>query len=136
MSVPNQKTIFIVRSSENVRKDFLKVSNMNLESAMFNLKGNAFKLWCYFADNANGYQLDLYPVKFCSMADVSRSTYDRAFDELEEKGYLMKSKVMKNMYLFNEVSSIAKKPDVVKSVEEKDIDSIKKKYFDESSKSE
>ena len=136
MSVPNQKTIFIVRSSENARKDFLKVSNINLESAMFNLKGNAFKLWCYFADNANGYQLDLYPVKFCSMADVSRSTYDRAFDELEEKGYLMKSKVMKNMYLFNEVSSIAKKPDVVKSVEEKDIDSIKKKYFDESSKSE
>lgn len=44
MSVPNQKKIIIERSSENVRKDFLKVSNENLNLAMYNLSPNTFKL--------------------------------------------------------------------------------------------
>ena len=68
MSVPNQKKIYIERVSENVRKDFFKVSNSNLQIAMYNLKGNAFKLWVYFTDNMNGYSMDLYPVDFCTKA--------------------------------------------------------------------
>lgn len=44
MSVPNQKKIIIERSSENCRKDFLKVSNNNLHLAMYNLSSNAFIL--------------------------------------------------------------------------------------------
>lgn len=44
MSVPNQKKIIIERSSENCRKDFLKVSNTNLHLAMYNLSSNAFIL--------------------------------------------------------------------------------------------
>lgn len=71
---------------------------------MYNLKGNAFKLWIYFTDNMNGYCMDLYPVDFCAKAKVSDSTYRRAFDELEEKGYLMQSKKDSNIYLFREVS--------------------------------
>ena len=90
MSVPNQKKIFIQRVSEKAAKDYLKVSNNSLEVAMYNLKGNAFKLWIYFADNKNGYAMDLYPVDFCTKAKVSDSTYRRAFEELENKGYLIK----------------------------------------------
>ena len=83
MSVPNQKRIYIERSSENVRRDFLKVSNESLEAAMYNLKGNTFKLWVYFTDNANGYAMDMYPIDFCTKAKVSDSTYRRSFEELE-----------------------------------------------------
>ena len=67
MSVPNQKKIIIERSSENCRKDYLKVSNTNLNLAMYNLTSNAFILWIYFTDNANGYPLDLYLLSFFIM---------------------------------------------------------------------
>ena len=93
MSVPNQKKIIIERSSENVRKDYLKVSNESLHIAMYNLTPSTFLLWIYFTDNSKGYQLDLYPVDFLNLTNLSRSTYDRAFKELEEKGYLIKSKI-------------------------------------------
>ena len=42
MSVPNQKTIFIERSTDSVKKDFLKVSNASLNMAMSNLKPTSF----------------------------------------------------------------------------------------------
>ena len=66
----------------------MKVANQILEIAMYNLKGNAFKLWIYFVDNAEGYTMDLYPVDFCTKANVSVSTYRRAFEDLLDKGYL------------------------------------------------
>ena len=60
---------------------------------MYNLKPSSFMLWVYLADNANGYSLDLYPVDFCTKTTLSKSTYDRSFNELLEKGYLIKSEV-------------------------------------------
>lgn len=133
MSVPNQKKIIIERSSENCRKDFLKVSNNNLHLAMYNLSSNAFILWIYFTDNANGYPLDLYPIDFINITNLSRSTYDRAFKELEEKGYLIKSSIKKNLYLFKEESESNKiiKIDEVLSLEKDDLENIKEKYFNQ-----
>lgn len=130
MSVPNQKKIYIERSSDKAKRDFFKVSNYSLETAMYNLKNNAFKLWIYFADNANGYELDLYPVDFCLKASVSRSTYERAFNELEEKGYLKQSPKQKNVYLFTEESDKAQQPDLVNTIDSDDFENIKSEYFD------
>ena len=132
MSVPNQKKIFIQRVSEKAAKDYLKVSNNSLEVAMYNLKGNAFKLWIYFADNKNGYAMDLYPVDFCTKAKVSDSTYRRAFEELENKGYLIKSSKQQNLYLFKEVSTSNKieKPDEVNSIDTDNFAEIKRNYFE------
>lgn len=132
MSVPNQKKIIIERLSDSVRNNYLKVSNDNLNLAMYNLKPSAFMLWIYFCDNQNGYQLDLYPIDFINKTGLSRSTYDRAFEELEEKGYLIKSKTKKNLYLFNEVSSFKYIPnsDEVLSLEKESLEDIKKKYFE------
>lgn len=132
MSVPNQKKIIIERLSDSVRNNYLKVSNDNLNLAMYNLKPSAFMLWIYFCDNQNGYQLDLYPIDFINKTGLSRSTYDRAFEELEEKGYLIKSKTKKNLYLFNEVSSFKyiPKSDEVLSLEKESLEDIKKKYFE------
>ncbi len=129
MSYPNQKMILIKRSSENVRKDFLKIANDNLALAMYNLSANTFKLWIYLVDNANGYRLDLYPIDFCSKAKVSDSTYRRAFKELEAKGYLLKSKRQQNLYLFQEVSLIAERPDIVNSLDRLDFETIEEEFF-------
>ena len=133
MSVPNQKKIVIERTSERALKDFLKVSNDNLYTAMYNLKGNTFKLWAYFVDNANGYTMDLYPIDFMSRSGVSKSTYDRSFKELEEKGYLKQSSKNKNYYLFSEYSnsSLIEHPDTVNSLDTDDFNEIKQKLFEE-----
>lgn len=131
MSVPNQKRIIIERSSDNVRKDYLKVSNESLDLAMYNLKSNTFILWIYLTDNSNGYHLDLYPLDFLNKTGLSRSTYDRAFKELEEKGYLIKSDKQKNLYLFNEESKSnkIKKIDEIWSLDKDSLEDVKEKYF-------
>lgn len=133
MSVPNQKKIIIERHSDKTRENYLKISNESLNLAMYNLKPSAFMLWIYFTDNSNGYKLDLYPVNFINKTGLSRSTYDRAFEELEEKGYLIKSKSQNNLYLFSEISDfgyIPKKGDEVISLEKASLEEIKRKYFE------
>ena len=74
---------------------------------MYNLSGNEFKLWTYFADNANGYKMDFYPSDFIRTAGVSYDTYRRAFKTLEKKGYIIASHKMKNLYIFIEKSKSA-----------------------------
>lgn len=129
MSVPNQRKIYIKRDSDTARLNFFKVSNQNLFSAMHNLKSSTFKLWVYFADNSNGYSMDLYPVDFCKKANVSESTYKRAFQELIDKGYLKQSEKSNNMFLFKELSDIAESPDIIQSVNEEDFNTIINEYF-------
>jgi len=65
---------------------------------MYNLKGNAFKLYCYLCDNANGWEFDLYPCDFIRVANVSKDTYYSAFKELVKLGYLKESKIRKNVF--------------------------------------
>ena len=132
MSVPNQKKIVIERTSDRITKEFLKVSNKNLETAMYNLKGNTFKLWIYFADNKNGHIMELYPVDFCLKAGVSDSTYRRAFDDLLEKGYLQQSKKNNNLYIFREYSNSEeiKIPDSVNSIDTDKFEELKREYFE------
>lgn len=113
MSVPNQKTIYIQRSSDTARKDFFKVSNESLSQAMMLLTPRAFVFWIYLADNANGYKKELYPIDFTERSGQSYDSYRKDFQELLECGYLTQSKVNKNSYLFNEKSSV--EPDNIKS---------------------
>lgn len=129
MPVPNQKKIYIKRDSDTARKDYLKVSNDNLHEAMFNLKPSSFLLWIYFADNANGYAMDLYPVDFTTITGLSRTTYVKCFKELEEKGYLIKSTKKDNVYLFQEVSDKAEKPDIIETLDTEEFENIKKELF-------
>ena len=129
---PNQKTIIIERSSDKALKDYLKVSNENLYLAMKNLGYTTFILWIYFVDNSNNFKLDLYPVDFTNKSGISYKTYTRCFKELEEKGYLIKSEVNNNLYIFKEKSDsnkIIKDIDEIWSVEQEEVEELKKKYF-------
>lgn len=118
---PNQKRILIQRSTDKEKRDYFKIGNRQLEQAMYNLSPSAFMLYCYFASNADGYVMELYPVNFCSKTGLARSTYDRAFQELRTKGYLIQHKGQKNTYLFVEVSATAKAPDIVCVKDEIDL---------------
>lgn len=111
MSSPNQRTIIIMRD-ETKYKGYFQVSNKNLNEALYNLKGNSFKLWCYLCDNKHKYPLQLYPVDFCRIANVSDTTYRTAFKDLEEKGYLVKDAEIKTKYWFNEKSKEAQQPPI------------------------
>ena len=90
--------------SADVRKDYFKIGNSQLDKAAADLSGNAFKLYIYLADNQNNYKLELSSKHFIQWSGTSDSTYDRAFKELKDKGYLIKAPDKKNIYLFVEES--------------------------------
>lgn len=129
MSVPNQKKIIIQRTSETDKKDFFKISNKNLAAAARKLDGKAFKLFIYFADNARGYTVELYPVDFCNWASLSRSSYQRAREDLVAAGYIIKSEKAKNLYLFKEESNNIEHDDIVESVGGELYEEKLSKYF-------
>lgn len=100
-SVPNQKTIRIEKEQANKENPY-SIYNLNaLKSAMLELKGEAFKLWCYLDKNQNGYTFALSKVDALSWGIGSKSSYDRAVKELIDKGYLIN--VSGNSYNFYEL---------------------------------
>lgn len=134
MSYPNQRKIKVKRYTDKVQKDYFKISNRNLQIAMYNLKGNTFKLYCYLADNKNGYEMDLYPCDFQKIANVSYDTYKRSFNELMENGYLLKHKTDKNIFMFVEESILkldcpTDNIDCIESINEEDFELDKTKNF-------
>lgn len=133
MSYPHQRTIKVKRSSDKALKDFFKISNKNLQIAMYNLKTNSFKLYCYLCDNSNGYEFDLYPCDFQRIAHVSDDTYRNAFKDLIEKGYLVPHKEKKETYMFLEESNNNLNPppeaDKIVSMNEDEFELDKEKNF-------
>lgn len=89
MAAPNQRIIYIQRVSDDVKKEFFKIGHTQLNKAAMDLNGNTFKLYVYLADNKNNYKLELSSKHFIEWSGTSDSTYDRAFKELKEKGYLI-----------------------------------------------
>lgn len=104
MAVPNQRIIYIERSSADVRKDYFKIGHTQLTKVASDLGGNAFKLYIYLADNKDNYRLELSSKHFIEWSGTSDSTYDRAFKELKDKQYLIQAPDKKNVYLFVEES--------------------------------
>lgn len=104
MAAPNQRIIYIQRISADVRKEFFKIGHQQLNKAVKDLNANTLKLYIYLADNKDSYKLELSSKDFIQWSGTSDSTYDRAFKELKEKGYLIKAADKKNIYLFVEES--------------------------------
>lgn len=100
-SNPNQKTIRIEKEQANKDNPYTIYSLNALKSAMLDLKGEAFKLWCYLDKNQNGYTFALSKVDALNWGIGSKSSYDRAVKELIDKGYLFN--VSGNSYNFYEL---------------------------------
>ena len=127
MAAPNQRIIYIQRISDKARTDYFKIGHEQLEKAAKDLGSNAFKLYIYLCNNKDSYRLELSSKDFISWSNTSDSTYDRAFNELKEKGYLINSKDKKNIYLFVEISSTYKdrhKEDKIIISNEEDINKL------------
>ena len=133
MSVPNQRRIVVKRFSDKARSDYFKISNKSLEIAMFHLKGNQFKLYCYLCDNSNGYSFDLYPCDFQRKANVSYDTYKACFKALQDKGFLVPSKNSNNTFMFLEESKLGlklpDKNDMIVSLDESDFEIEKRTNY-------
>ena len=104
MAVPNQRIIYVMRDSENARSNYFKIGHKQLDKAVNDLSGNTFKLYIYLANNKDNYKLELSSKHFILWSGTSDSTYDRAFKELKEKGYLLEIPDKKNQYFFVEES--------------------------------
>ena len=104
MAAPNQRIIYIERVSEKARADFFKIGHLQLDRAASDLGANAFKLYIYLCNNKDSFRLELSSKDFIDWSNTSDSTYDRAFNELKDKQYLIQSQDKKNVYLFVEES--------------------------------
>lgn len=104
MAAPNQRIIYIERISEKARADFFKIGHLQLDRAASDLGANAFKLYIYLCNNKDSFRLELSSKDFIDWSNTSDSTYDRAFNELKDKQYLIQSQDKKNVYLFVEES--------------------------------
>ena len=103
----NQKTITINREAVEQKvkgKQFLLAYTENIAAAARALNGAGFKLYLYFLSNQDGFTKDYSPQHFENIYGVSHSSAKRAFQELEEAGYLELNK--KNQYTFYEVPQI------------------------------
>ena len=88
---PNQKTI-TVQKEKCDKQNLYAMYNLDvLQSAMLDLKGETFKLWCYLGKNQNNYEFALSKVDALNWGVGSKSSYDRAVKELIEKRYLVET---------------------------------------------
>ena len=87
MSVPNQKTLTIVKPSVTI-PPFLQVSESDWQEAFTILSPSAFGIYLYLAQNANGYSFEFSPTAIANTGLMSKGTATKARQELEAKGYI------------------------------------------------
>lgn len=100
---PNQRVVNTVKQNYTESKVIFYMGCLdNMCEAMAALSGNGFKLYMYFAKNANGYMETISPSHIAKITGLTRPTYYRAFDELVEHHYLCLHKDKSATYSFYE----------------------------------
>ena len=93
--IPNQKIIRVNR--EKVDKVaaqgrlYLIAYQDNLLYAMKDLSHTAFKVYMYFLFNKDNYSVAYSPEYIHKQANICKETARKAFKELQDKGYIIKS---------------------------------------------
>lgn len=100
-TVPNQRIIEISEKAVcNKENPFTAINLEVLQQVMNDLDGAAFKLWCFYEQNAKGYKVPSGPA-YVAKWGIKRTAYYDAFKKLEENGYLVK--ITEGYYKFYEV---------------------------------
>lgn len=108
-SNPNQRKITINKEKTDdkaIENYYAKINLIALQQAMSTLTPKAFELWIYFSKNIDNHCFYLSKVDFLNWANVKATSYYSAFNELEEKGYLVaidKEKADPTNYNFYEI---------------------------------
>ena len=97
-SNPNQRTITTKKEPCNKDNIYTSINLEALKKAMNILKPTTFEMWLYLGKNQNNYTFALSKVDCLSWCNFSASTYQSAFKELIETGYLVQSKSGSNHY--------------------------------------
>lgn len=87
--VPNQRAISVNKEECSNNMHYAVINLEALNSAMRNLKPSAFALWLYFAQNQDKYSFWLSRRHVCQTTGMTKNSYNAAFNELEEKYYLI-----------------------------------------------
>lgn len=87
MSVPNQKTLVIVKSETTV-PPFLQINANDWQEAFQKLSPAAFAVYLYLAQNQNGYNFEYSPTAIENTGLMKKGTATKARQELETKGYI------------------------------------------------
>ena len=117
-SVANQSIVTIHKPQ--YKENFLQVSIDEWHEAFNKLPARiSFAMYIYLCSNANGFPLALSPADFMKQLNVSKSSYDRAVDDLLAAGYLMMRNGKKNTMDFytspqptTYVKKVSKKKDI------------------------
>lgn len=90
--VPNQR-IITVSKAECSKKELYTMNNLKaIDKAAIDLQSKGgFKLYIYLAKNQNNYSFNLSSKHFLEWSGLGYTAYTTAFNELIEKGYLVKS---------------------------------------------
>lgn len=89
ISNPNQKIVKVNKEPCNKNNLYAMYNIKALRYAMQDLKGEAFKMWCYLNKNQQGFTFALSKVDALQWGIGCKSSYDRAIQELINKGYLV-----------------------------------------------
>jgi hypothetical protein len=105
-TVANQRVITTKKepcSKKSTTQYYTAINLKALELAMKTLSPNAFKMWVYLGKNKDNYTFALSKVDTLKWCGFSKGTYSKAFEELEENGFLVKTKDGSNHYDFYEL---------------------------------
>lgn len=106
MTTPNQKIVVIQQKAPTDKNNLYTPINLQaLQKAAYKLKGDAFKLWIYFSQNATGFSLELSRIAINKWGNVKKDSYYRGIKTLEEEGYLTLSAPDSNIYYFTQIPS-------------------------------
>ena len=107
----NQRSVCVNRDDADEANVYSKQRISTLETARKILSGNGFKLWTYFAQNADGYEFALYSKHVIDKCRFGENTYTKVFKELVNLGFLVQSEDNHKHYDFYE-SPRAEKIDI------------------------
>lgn len=105
-TVPNQKIVKVQKEKCDSHNLYACINLAAMEEAAQNLDAGAFKLWCYFAKNQNGYDFALSSTDAANSFGLKKRQYNSAIEELIEKNYL--TNTGGNHYDFYEVAVVTK----------------------------
>ena len=94
MKYANQRNFTINREipTKNTHETYLTIYCRNLNAAMRDLSGVAFKLYCYLCSNKDKYSFDFSTQDFMNVSGAGSTSAREAVNTLISKGYLIETK--------------------------------------------
>ena len=97
-----QKQVIVLKAKTDKDHKYTVINMQAIDRAAAQLNHTSFMLWLYIAKNQNKYKFALSRVAFCRWCGVTKPTYLKAVQNLQELGYLVPKKQHSNVYYFYE----------------------------------